>query len=57
MTDWIEWKGGAQPVSDDVLVEVLFGSGKRLTEFADYLNWRAPNTSITAYRIVKEGQC
>lgn len=54
MTDWTEWKGGAQPVGDGALVEVLFGSGKRLTEFAEYLNWRVPTTSITAYRIVKE---
>lgn len=61
MTDWIEWHGGAQPVADDVVVEVVLAC----ETFADHdpepapaKEWRwqhdGRGADIIAYRIVSQ---
>lgn len=50
-TDWIEWKGGERPVSEDAVVETKYRDGKTIRHEARYLNWR--NSGLVSYRVVQ----
>lgn len=56
MSEWIEWKGGSQPVPDDKLVEARTRSGASAKDLADVWNWRhdGDRSDIVAYRVVKD---
>lgn len=54
---WIEWKGGKQPVGDNVLVEIKIRGGRYLyPALSGSWNWIWINNSedIIAYRIIEE---
>ena len=51
-SDWIEWHGGEQPVSDNTMVEVEFKDGFKFKYHADDLDWYSKD--IIRYRIAKE---
>jgi len=62
MSDWIEWKGGPSPVTDDQVVEVRYRGGEIVCD--NYYNkdyfWEhrlsSSDADILAYRIVEEGE-
>jgi len=62
MSDWIEWKGGPSPVTDDQVVEVRYWDGMVIKErdFGPDVLWlysdEDPENNIEAYRIVEEGK-
>jgi len=59
MSEWIEWKGGDQPVHDDEIVEVKCRDGCREMDKAKNLPWwwDGGPCDFLAYRIVKEPSC
>ena len=57
-TDWIDWNGGKQPVSDTTKVQIEFLCGHIGTYFADLVSWRHQTGdypyNIIRHRIAKE---
>jgi hypothetical protein len=50
---WIEWAGGAQPVADEVLLEVILKNGMRYEEYSDEIRWSTRNDrDVARYREV-----
>lgn len=60
MSEWIKWRGGKQPVADDVRVQVECESGWFSTDTADSYMWDAIEEvscdNIVAYRVIDEGK-
>lgn len=56
MSEWIEWKGGSQPVSDETQVEVRTRDGSSAKVLADVWYWDhgGDASDIVAYRVVQE---
>lgn len=55
-TDWIEWAGGEQPVSDEKRIEYQLENGAKCPwQFASQLDWRHLGAwnDIIAYRVVQ----
>lgn len=55
-SDWIEWRGGEQPI--DAFVEIQFRDGSVGTDEANRLYWKHDNdfSDIIAYRVVAKEQ-
>jgi len=62
MSDWIEWKGGPSPVTDDQVVEVRYRDDTSQKDDSWNLDvlWifsdEDPEADIIAYRIIEEGK-
>lgn len=52
---WIEWHGGARPVTEDTLVRVMLSDGEEDENRADEYRWEHYGSpgDIIAYRVVK----
>jgi len=54
--DWVNWKGGRQPVEDEHLVEVeLWGGTTRFKCYANHIEWdynRPKGDWIVRFRII-----
>jgi hypothetical protein len=58
---WIEWKGGKQPVADEVTVDIKYNNGKFFRTKADYTSlwewdneYENGNWNVVAYRIIDD---
>lgn len=59
MSEWIEWKGGEQPMEDSMNVKIRWRSGFEPGSGPAYVwSWSHQNGpyDIIAYRIIKEGE-
>ena len=56
--DFIRWRGGDCPVSEDTQVEVILRNGNRLSRSAGLLNWHLDNhpRGIIAYRVLTDAR-
>jgi len=61
MSDWIEWKGGPSPVTDDQVVEVRYrdgirwlGNGWGSNCWWHHLTNQETGADIISYRIIKK---
>jgi hypothetical protein len=58
MSDWIEWRGGDQPVSDGTLVLYRMLNGDEGEDNAEWVRWKHIGhfSDIIAYRLVNNAQ-
>lgn len=56
--DFIRWRGGDCPVSEDTQVEVILRNGERISDKAGALNWDDDNNprDIIAYRVLTDAR-
>lgn len=58
MTDWIEWRGGEQPVEDSAWIEARFQNGMIGVGYASKAIWvyqpEPSDFDIVAYRVISQ---